>query len=202
MAQLYYRYSTMNAGKSIEVLKIAYNYEEQGKKVMLFTSELDNRYGQGYVASRIGIKREAIVFGPDTDFIQLISPHKDISCVLIDEGQFLREEQVIDLTQIVDYMNIPVIVYGLKNDFQNNLFEGSRALLIYADKIEEIKTVCWFCNKKATMVLRTMDGRPVYTGAQIQIGGNDSYIPVCRKCYRNPQLPMDENHTPDFDRQS
>lgn len=201
MAQLYYRYSTMNAGKSIEVLKIAYNYEEQGKKVLIFTSELDDRYGEGYVASRIGIRRKAIAFGPETDFIRIIQPHSDISCVLIDEGQFLREDQVVELTQIVDYMHIPVIVYGLKNDFQNNLFEGSRALLIYADKIEEIKTVCWFCNKKATMVLRTMNGRPVYTGEQIQIGGNDSYIPVCRKCYRNPSLPVAKEKDPGFDRQ-
>ncbi|MCR1898881.1 thymidine kinase [Irregularibacter muris] len=187
MAQLYFRYSTMNAGKSIEILKIAHNYEEQGKSVILFTSSLDNRFGEGYIASRIGLKRKAYTFGKGTSLRKTIEanpPH----CVLVDEGQFLTKDQVLELTQIVDYMDIPVIVYGLKNDFQNHLFEGSETLLLYADKIEEIKTICWFCNKKATMVLRVLDGKPLYTGEQIQIGGNDHYIPVCRKCYGNPQL--------------
>ena len=196
MAQLYYRYSSMNAGKSIEVLKIAHNYEEQGKRVLLFNSELDDRYGKGYVASRIGLRREAIPFNRETSFVNTIqaamSDPRRIHCILIDEGQFLTEKQVQELTQIVDYMNIPVIVYGLKNDFQNNLFEGSRALLIYADKLEEIKTVCWFCDHKATMVLRVVDGKPVYTGQQVLIGGNDNYIPVCRKCYGNPSLPIEK----------
>ena len=113
MAQLYFRYSTMNAGKSIEVLKIAHNYEEQGKNVLLFTSELDNRYGKGFVASRIGMKKEAIVFNDETDFKQIVQmQEKEIHCILIDEGQFLTGQHVLDLTQIVDYMNIPVIVYG------------------------------------------------------------------------------------------
>ncbi len=189
MAQLYFRYSTMNAGKSIEVLKIAHNYEEQGKNVLLFTSELDNRYGKGFVASRIGMKKEAIVFNDKTDFKQIVQmQEKEIHCILIDEGQFLTGQHVLDLTQIVDYMNIPVIVYGLKNDSQNNLFEGSLNLLIYADKIEEVKTVCWFCNKKATMNLRIIDGKPNYSGKQIQIGDNQNYLPVCRKCYGNPKL--------------
>lgn len=188
MAQLYFRYSTMNAGKSIEVLKIAHNYEEQNKKVLVFTSHLDNRYGEGVVASRIGMKREAIPFDENTDFNMEISEAGDISCVIIDEGQFLTARQVTDLTQVVDYMNIPVIVYGLKNDSQNNLFEGSLNLLIYADKIEEIKTVCWFCNRKATMNLRIVNGKPSYAGRQIQIGDNQNYIPVCRKCYGNPSL--------------
>src|SRR5690554_1593405 len=177
----------MNAGKSIDILKIAHNYEEQGKSVLLFTSSLDDRFGEGFIASRIGIKRAAIPYDRDTKLrtsIEANPPH----CVLVDEGQFLTKAQVLELTQIVDYMQIPVIVYGLKNDFQNNLFEGSEALLLYADKIEEIKTICWFCNRKATMVLRVQDGKPIYTGQQIQIGGNDNYLPVCRKCYGNPQL--------------
>ena len=194
MAQLYYRYSSMNAGKSIEVLKIAHNYEEQGKKVLLFTSELDTRYGQGVVSSKIGIQKKALVFSKDTCIINIVqtalSENDKIHAVLIDEGQFLTEKQVLELTQIVDYMNIPVIVYGLKNDFQNNLFEGSKALLIYADKIEEIKTICWFCDRKATMVLRIQEGKPVYSGEQVLIGGSQSYLPVCRKCYANPNLPL------------
>lgn len=198
MAQLYYRYSSMNAGKSLEVIKIAHNYEEQGKRVLIFTSELDDRYGKGYVASRVGIKREAIPFNSSTSIINtlqaIMEDSERIHCILIDEGQFLTEKQVQELTQIVDYMDIPVIVYGLKNDFQNNLFEGSRALLIYADKIEEIKTICWFCDRKATMVLRVVDGKPVYTGEQVMIAGNSNYIPVCRKCYGNPKLPIKEKN--------
>ncbi|MBE6038044.1 MAG: thymidine kinase [Anaerofustis stercorihominis] len=194
MAQLYYRYASMNAGKSIEIIKIAHNYEEQGKRVLLFTSGLDDRYGQGYIASRVGLKRKAHTFNSETSIIEIIQQETDgnlpkVYCILIDEGQFLTRKQVQELTQIVDYMDIPVIVYGLKNDFSNNLFEGSEALLIYADKIEEIKTICWFCNKKATMVLRVVDGKPVYVGEQIMIGGNDSYIPVCRRCYGSPSLP-------------
>ncbi len=194
MAQLYYRYASMNAGKSIEIIKIAHNYEEQGKRVLLFTSGLDDRYGTGYIASRVGLKRKAHTFNNNTSILDIIQEETDqnrpkVNCILVDEGQFLTRKQVQELTQIVDYMNIPVIVYGLKNDFQNNLFEGSQALLIYADKIEEIKTICWFCNKKATMVLRVVDGKPVYVGEQIMIGGNDSYIPVCRRCYGSPSLP-------------
>ena len=197
MAQLYYRYSSMNAGKSIEVLKIAHNYEEQGKRVLMFNSDLDDRYGKGVVASRIGLRREAIPFDKNTSIIATVQPYinekEPIHCILFDEAQFLTEKQVMELTQIVDYMNIPVIAYGLKNDFSNHLFEGSKALLIYADKIEEIKTICWFCDRKATMVPRLVDGKPVYTGEQVMIGGNDNYIPVCRKCYGNPKLPLGEN---------
>ncbi len=193
MAQLYYRYSSMNAGKSIDLLKIAHNYEEQGKRVVLMNSALDTRFGKNVIASRIGLKKEAIAYDKETSVLNIVQQLQyensdPIHCILIDEGQFLTEHQVIELAQIVDYMNIPVIVYGLKNDFSNNLFEGSRALLIYADKIEEIKTVCRFCDKKATMVLRVIDGKPVYAGEQVLIGDNDKYIPVCRKCYGNPNL--------------
>ncbi|MBO7699802.1 MAG: thymidine kinase [Eubacteriaceae bacterium] len=203
MAQLYYRYSSMNAGKSIELIKIAHNYEEQGKRVLLMNSYLDTRYGKNVVASRIGIKKEAISYDGTTSILDVLNKAREesdepIHCILIDEGQFLTEKQVMELAQIVDYMNIPVIVYGLKNDFSNHLFEGSQALLIYADKIEEIKTVCWFCDKKATMVLRVIDGKPVYDGEQVMIGGNDSYIPVCRKCYGNPNLEsLSEKHSPE-----
>ncbi|WP_047150769.1 thymidine kinase [Aneurinibacillus tyrosinisolvens] len=188
MAQLYFRYGTMNSGKSVEILKVAHNYEEQGKKVMIFTSIIDNRYGRGYVASRIGIKREATIIDDNTDIKKQVTMRIGgrPDCVLVDEGQFLKKHHVIQLTEIVDELGIPVIVYGLKNDFSNQLFEGSEALLLYADKLEEIKTICWFCNKKGTMVLRVKDGIPVYEGEQIQVGGNDSYIPVCRKCYKHP----------------
>lgn len=189
MAQLYFRYGTMNSGKSVEILKVAHNYEEQGKRVMIFTSMLDDRYGKGYVASRIGLKREAIVVDESTNIRKVVEMNQEglPNCVLVDEGQFLRRHHIIQLTEIVDELGVPVIVYGLKNDFSNRLFEGSEALLLYADKLEEIKTICWFCDRKATMVLRVKDGKPVYEGEQIQIGGNDSYIPVCRKCYKHPR---------------
>jgi thymidine kinase len=182
MAQLYFRYSTMNAGKSTEVLKIAHNYEEQNKRVLLLTPSIDDRYGRGKITSRMGFQREAVIINSHTDFFK-IAAEKQPDCVLVDEGQFLTREQVITLTHIVDRLNIPVIVYGLKNDFRNRFFSGSEALLLFADKIEEIKAVCWHCQKKATMLIKYKDGVPVNDGPQIEIGGNDKYVSVCRKCY-------------------
>ncbi|MGE5342854.1 MAG: thymidine kinase [Candidatus Omnitrophota bacterium] len=181
MAQLYFRYSTMNAGKSTEVLKIAHNYEEQNKTVLLFTPSVDDRYGKGVITSRMGIQRDAIII--DENDMYAIAQEKNPDCILVDEGQFLTREQVIVLTRIVDRLNIPVIAYGLKNDFRNKLFSGSEALLLFSDKIEEIKAVCWHCSKKATMLIKYKDGVPVNDGPQIEIGGNDTYISVCRKCY-------------------
>ncbi|TVY08444.1 thymidine kinase [Paenibacillus cremeus] len=190
MAQLYFRYGAMNSGKSIEILKVAHNYEEQNKSVLIFTSALDNRDEVGYVSSRIGLRREAIPIHDDTDIFTIVQQQKPpVSCVLVDEVQFLKKDQILQLTRIVDTLNIPVMGFGLKNDFQNELFEGSKQMLLYADKIEEMKTICWFCERKATMNLRVDEsGKPIYTGEQIQIGGNDSYYPVCRKCHANPKL--------------
>lgn len=189
MAQLYFRYGAMNSGKSIEVLKVAHNYEEQDKAVRIFTSGVDNRDGVGVVSSRAGMRREAIPVLEETNiFEQLKTEEEKIWCVLIDEAQFLSKDHVLQLTQIVDELHIPVMAFGLKNDFMNNLFEGSKYLLLYAEKIEEIKTICWYCSKKAIMNLRISDGTPVYEGAQIQIGGNESYYPVCRNHYFNPVI--------------
>jgi thymidine kinase len=182
LAQLYFRFGTMGAGKSIELLKIAYNYEEQGKRVLMFTSMLDSRYGIGKITSRIGEQRDAVVIDSELDIFEKVK-NNEPHCVLVDEAQFLSRENVLEFSRVVDQLNIPVIAYGLKNDFQNNLFPGSEALLIYADKLEEVKTVCWYCNRKATMVLRLMNGAPVFEGEQIQLGGNDTYMPVCRRCY-------------------
>ncbi|MCI7676571.1 MAG: thymidine kinase [Streptococcus orisratti] len=189
MAQLYYKYGTMNSGKTIEILKVAHNYEEQGKPVVIMTSALDTRDGYGIVSSRIGMRREAVAITDNMDIFNFIKnlPEKPY-CVLIDESQFLSKENVYDLARVVDDLDIPVMAFGLKNDFQNHLFEGSRELLLLADKIEEIKTICQFCSKKATMVLRTENGKPVYEGNQIQIGGNETYIPVCRKHYFQPLI--------------
>lgn len=189
MAQFYYRFSTMNAGKSMDILKIANNYEEQGKRVLLMVSAIDTRHGVGRITSRVGLSREAMAITGEMDVYEVIKEHAgQIHCVLVDEGQFLLRSHVMQFTRVVDELNIPVLVYGLKNDFRNELFEGSRALLCFADKIEEIKTICWFCNRKATMNLRINNGKPVYEGEQIQIGGNESYVPVCRRHYRDPDL--------------
>lgn len=193
MAQLYYKYGTMNSGKTIEILKVTHNYEEQGKPVVIMTSALDTRDGYGIVSSRIGMRREAVAITDNMDIFNFIKnlPEKPY-CVLIDESQFLSKENVYDLARVVDDLDIPVMAFGLKNDFQNHLFEGSRELLLLADKIEEIKTICQFCSKKATMVLRTENGKPVYEGNQIQIGGNETYIPVCRKHYFQPLIEVVE----------
>lgn len=189
MAQLFYTFGALNAGKSIEILKVKHNYEEQGKKVILLTSAIDTRDGGGKVSSRIGLSSPAIALNPEDSVMKVVRAellNGNISCILIDEAQFLTRLQVEDLTKVVDEYNIPVMAFGLKNDFKNNLFEGSEALLCYADKIAEMKTICWHCHKKAIMNLRLNDGKPVYTGEQIQIGGNESYIAVCRKHYHNP----------------
>lgn len=189
MAQLFYKYGAMNSGKSIEILKVAHNYEEQNKPVVILTSSLDTRDGVGYVASRIGLKREAIPIFHETDVFQLVEalPEKPY-CVLIDEAQFLEKQHVLELAHVVDDLGIPVMAFGLKNDFRNELFEGSKYLFLYADKIEELKTICWFCHKKAIMNLHYINGKPVYDGDQIQIGGNESYYPVCRKHYFHPPI--------------
>lgn len=190
MAQLYFRYSTMNAGKSIELIKVAYNYEERGKRVLVLTPSVDDRYGVGVIASRIGVTREAVAVNDDTNILELFmreNKRKSIDCVLVDECQFLKKHQVQELVEIVDSCDVPVLAYGLKNDFKNELFEGSYYMLIYADKIEEIKTICW-CGRKATMVARIVDGKFVKTGEQIVVGGNDMYISLCRKHYNDGRL--------------
>lgn len=189
MAQLFFKYGTMNSGKSFEIIKVAHNYEEQGKQVLIFSPAIDDRAGKDRIGSRVGFTREALPVTDETDLyeqVEAVQPSRDpkqIYCVLIDEAQFLRKHHVLQLTKVVDELNIPVMAFGLKNDFQNELFEGSYALLAYADKIEEMKTICWYCDRKATMVLRYRDGQPVNVGEQIQIGGNEDYKPVCRKCY-------------------
>lgn len=187
MAQLYYRYSTMNAGKSIELIKVAYNYEERGKNVLTLIPAVDDRYGVGVITSRIGVQREAIVVNDDTNIFELYireNEKRKIDCVLIDECQFLKKHHVQELVEIVDSCDVPVLAYGLKNDFRNELFEGSYYMLVYADKIEEIKTICW-CGRKATMVARVIDGKVVKQGEQVVIGGNDMYVSLCRKHYND-----------------
>lgn len=170
-------------GKSIDLLKVAYNYEERGHKVTLFTAEIDDRYAKGKITTRIGISRDAFMFNNDTNLDSFCKSLDYIpSCILIDEAQFLSKEHVKQLSDIVDYLDIPVICYGLRTDFRNELFEGSEALLSIADKIEELKTIC-DCGKKATCNMRIVNDRIIISGNQIVIGDLE-YRSVCRKCYK------------------
>lgn len=185
----------MNSGKSFEIIKVAHNYEEQGKRVILMTSALDTREKEGTIASRIGLERDAMPIKSESNVTTMIEEQlskidKPVSCILVDEAQFLEKHHIKELAAIVDKFNIPVMAFGLKNDFQNHLFEGSKYLLLYADKLEEMKTICWFCEKKATMNLRIHDGKPVYEGEQVVMGGNEAYYPVCRKHYYHPPLNL------------
>lgn len=195
MAQLFFRYGAMSSGKTIEILKVAHNYEAQGRKIVLMTSGLDDRDGVGTVASRIGLHRKATPVSEQMNLFDYVKEKSQadikngngkVACVLIDEAQFLQKHHVLECARIVDELKIPVMAFGLKNDFQNHLFEGSKNLLIYADKIEEMKTICHYCGHKATMNLRVADGKPVYEGEQVQIGGDESYYPVCRFHYYHP----------------
>lgn len=193
MAQLFFEYGVMASGKSIEILKVAHNYTQQNRKVLLLTSSLDDRTHVGEISSRVGMKHDAGVIYPDTDIELLVSNMNELpAIVLIDEAQFMNRTQVLQLTRIVDVMNIPVMAFGLKNDFSNHLFPGSEALLIFADKLEEIKTLDTFGTNKATMNLRIHNGQPVYEGEQIEIGGDENYLPVSRKHYFHPDMKQIE----------
>lgn len=187
MAQLYFYYSAMNAGKSTALLQSSYNYRERGMNTLVMTASIDDRYGVGKVASRIGIESEAQVFASTDNLIDLITTAhtgEKVHCVLVDECQFLSKEQVKELTYVVDKMDIPVLCYGLRNDFQGELFSGSQYLLAWADKLVELKTIC-HCGRKANMVVRLDgSGRAMKEGEQVAIGGNESYESVCRKHFR------------------
>jgi thymidine kinase len=174
----------MNAGKSTSLLQSAYNYQEMGMHAFLMTAALDDRYGVGAITSRIGLSERADLFSNSTDLLHHIrNKHtsSNIDCVLIDESQFLTRQQVLQLTRVVDDLNIPVLCYGIRSDFQGELFTGSQYLLTWADKLIELKTVCW-CGRKATMVVRkNTEGQVITQGEQVHIGGNDTYQSLCRK---------------------
>lgn len=184
MAKLYFRYGTMNSGKSAHLLMVHHNYVEQGKNVVIFKPLLDTRDGDFVKSRALNGKVPAILIGIVTvgTMFDYVEKHKP-ACVLIDEVQFMTEEQVDEMTKIVDLLNVPVITYGLMTDFQTNLFTGSRRLIEVGAKVEEIKTICWDCENKAVYNMRLSDGVPVFSGEQIQVGGNESYKPVCRQCY-------------------
>lgn len=188
MAKLYFYYSAMNAGKTTTLLQSAHNYAERGMRTLILTPRLDTRGGEGVVASRIGLKAPGVVFGRDDDLERLarddVAARGALGCVLVDEAQFLSKPQVWQLTGIVDALNVPVLAYGLRTDFRGELFEGSQALLAWADNLVEIKTIC-HTGRKATMVVRVdAHGRAVTDGPQVEIGGNERYVSVSRREFK------------------
>ena len=187
MAKLYFYYSAMNAGKTTHLLQSSYNYRERGMNTLILSPALDNRFGKGQVTSRIGINSPSVIFSDKENIFNLVKKYleiKEIHCVLVDEAQFLSKNQVYQLTEIVDQLNIPVLAYGLRTDFQGELFTGSQYLLAWADNLKELKTICHSGNK-ATMVVRVDEqGRAVKSGNQVEIGGNDRYISVSRAEYK------------------
>lgn len=203
VAKLFFYYSAMNAGKSTVLLQSSYNYRERGMHTLLLIPEIDTRDGEGFIYSRIGLRAEATMFSPVDDLMQLTTEANQsmpVDCVLVDEAQFLARKQVGQLCDVADELNIPVLTYGLRTDFRGDLFEGSQSLLAWADTINEIKTIC-HCGRKATMVLRIgPDGKAVKEGSQVEVGGNERYLSVCRRHHKegiatrpNRQLPFDES---------
>lgn len=182
MAKLYFRYGAMGSSKTANAIMVQYNYQERGQKALMLKPRLDNRDGARLVGSRAGLQAPCF-YVEELDSLDL----SQYDCVIVDEAQFLKKEQVRRLVDIVDEMDVPVICYGLRSDFQGNLFEGSHWLLAWADTIEEIKTVCW-CGRKATCNARVFDGRVVKTGEQIMLGGNESYVALCRRHWERGQL--------------
>ncbi len=184
MAKLYFYYSAMNAGKTTMLLQSAHNYHERGMRTLILTPRLDDRYGVGVVQSRIGLKSNALVFSSTDDLLELVQSNihelGPISCLLVDEAQFLKKAQVWQLTDIVDKLDVPVLAYGLRTDFRGELFEGSQYLLAWCDSMVELKTIC-HTGRKATMVVRVDDaGHALTEGAQVEIGGNERYVSVSR----------------------
>jgi thymidine kinase len=187
MAKLHFFYSTMNAGKSTSLLQSNHNYKENGLDTMIFLPNETSKLSKGQIVSRIGLKAKAVIANKDFNFINFIKDNKseNLSCILIDEAQFLTKNQVRQLGQVADRLNYPVMCYGIRTDFRGELFEGSAELLALADNLIELKTICSLCSRKATMVVRKDDSGKVMTeGSKVVVGGNDIYMPVCRKHYR------------------
>lgn len=188
MAKLYFYFSAMNAGKSTLLLQSSYNYQERGMQTVLFTSALDDRYQKNYIYSRIGLSSEAIEFDRNTSLLicvqQILDCTPNLKCVLVDEAQFLTQQQVLQLTDVVDVLNIPVLAYGLRSDFRGQPFEGSLYLLALSDELIELKTIC-HCGRKASMNMRVdAHFKKITQGQQIEIGGNERYVAVCRKHFK------------------
>lgn len=191
MAKLHFYYSAMNAGKSTTLLQSSYNYNERGMDTLMYAPAIDDRYGVGKIASRIGLDSEAITMPANFDIFadvnSKIAANPNIKCVLVDEAQFLTKQQVQQLCRVSDELNVPVLAYGIRSDFLGEPFEGSKYLLAWADLLLEIKTIC-HCGRKATMNLRIDErGRAVREGNQVEIGGNDRYVATCRRHFYRGQ---------------
>lgn len=197
MAKLYFHYSTMNAGKSTLLLQASYNYRERGMDTYLLTAQFDNRSGEGRIGSRIGISESADTFAPGEDLFRKVEDRIKkgaVACIFIDEAQFLEEEQVWQIARAVDDLGVPIMCYGLRVDFRGKLFPGSSALLALADEMREARTIC-HCGKKATMVVRQDEnGQVIKDGAQIQIGGNETYVSLCRRHWREARGERPADH--------
>jgi len=186
VAKLYFRYGAMNSAKTLNLLAVAHNYAQQGKQVLLMTPRTDDRYGVGCVRSRAGLQKEAdLVIEGDIDLLD--RSYEGISCILVDEAQFIHPDHIDQLRRITLRDNIPVICYGLRADFRNHLFEGSRRLMELADAIEEVKTTCHFCNRKATANLKYCDGVATLAGSSVDVGNGseEKFLPACFACYLN-----------------
>ncbi len=187
MAKLYFNYSTMNAGKSTILLQASYNYRERGMETYLLTADFDSRSGEGKITSRIGISEKADVYNKDSDLFEMVSnrlKRGPVACVLVDEAQWMTNDQVWQLARAVDDLGVPIMCYGLRVDFRGELFPGSAALLALADEMREVRTIC-HCGKKANMVVRLgEDGKALQDGPQVQVGGNESYVSLCRRHWR------------------
>ncbi len=187
MAKLYFYYSSMNAGKSTTLLQSSFNYRERGMRTLLFTAAFDDRFALGKVASRIGLEQDAELFRVDDDLLQRVQrqhAQSPLHCVLVDEAQFLTKAQVWQLSDVCDQLGIPVLCYGIRTDFRGELFAGSQWLLAWADTLVELKTIC-HCGSKAPMVVRVdAEGQAIQDGAQVEIGGNERYVPLCRAHFK------------------
>lgn len=195
MAKLYFRHGTMGSAKTLNLLAVAHNYRQQGKQVLLLKPDMDTRFGKEHIKSRAGLQMEAdVLVGPATDLVQL--NYEGISCILVDEAQFFSVEHIEQLRDIALDQDIPVICYGLRTDFRSKLFPGSLRLMELADSIEEVKATCFFCNRKSIMNLKHVNGKASIDGPTVQLGGEERYLPVCYRCYRQQLEEAGQKRSP------
>ncbi len=184
MAKLYFRYGTVGSAKTLNLLAVSHNYRHQGKKVLLMKPALDTRFGKEWIKSRAGLEQEAdLLIHPEMSLLGI--DFKGVSCILVDEAQFLTEKTIDELRKITHDWDLPIICYGLRTDFKSRLFEGSRRLMELADSIEEVKATCHYCNRKSIMNLKYVNGRAVNEGASVDLGAEEKYLPACFKCYQS-----------------
>lgn len=184
MAKLYFRHGTVGSAKTLNLLAVAHNYRQQGKQVLLLKPDIDTRFGREHIKSRAGLQMEAdVLVGPTTDLMTM--NFENVSCILVDEAQFFGMEHIDQLREIAYQKNIPVICYGLRTDFRTKLFPGSLRLMEVADSIEEVKATCFFCNRKSIMNLKRVDGKATIEGPTVQLGAEETYLPVCFQCYKH-----------------